>query len=298
MTANTEAYKKYVQKVDTLQKQRKRRSLPTTKALEDFWGNFAHIAMSLELTQATKAHVIGLSASMENLKASESALGLFSDPFIDIAERLAEEIVKLTKKNAPQGTTKIVQWWLEMTVLVVVGVIELAKEKTLSKEEAIFDVPFRDELLLTLLFYTGYPKFVFKQMAEGLEIPEAKQNIFIGLFEGLALTFALLANSSEEEIRSDLAEAVSGLLKKTIRDLKQGLENRELEAYLELAEMALEKGEIDQLTLTLHDLMNSAGYPKELLFKDISAMKALFKRLKIAYLSAHAKTTNMIHMIG
>lgn len=297
MTVNAELYKKYIDKVGMLYKQRKRRTLPITRGLEDFLGNFASIAASLELDQATKAHVIGLSAAMGNLKASSSSLGLFTDPFIDLAEMLAEEIVALTKKNAPQGTAQVVQWWLEITLLTVVGLLELAKEKKATKEEAILDVPFRDELLLTLLFYTGYPKLVFKQMAEAVAIPQEKHKLFIGLFEALALIFALIA-TSREEIKGEHAEALADKLKKTIDDLLEGLEQRELKTYLELAEMALEKGDIDQFSLALQDMMNEAGYPMESFIKDISAMKDLFKRLKIAYFAAHEKSTNMVHMIG
>lgn len=157
MAANADLYRKYVEKVATLHKQRKRRSLPLAKGVEDFLGNFSGIASSLELHPLTKSHVMGLSACMGNLKISESALGIFSDPFIDLAEVLALGIVELTKKNAPRGTVQIVQWWLEMTVIVLVGLLELAKEKKLSKEELQLDAPFRDELILTLLFYTGYP---------------------------------------------------------------------------------------------------------------------------------------------
>lgn len=135
-------------------------------------------------------------------------------------------------------------------------------------------------------------------MAEGLEIPEGKQKLFIGLFEALSLVFALVTYSKDEEIREDLGEALTEKLKKTIKHLLEGLDQSELKAYLELAEMALEKGDINQLSLTLQDLVKEAGYTNELLTQDLSAMKDLFKRLKTAYLFAHEKTTNMVHMIG
>lgn len=298
MTANTELYGKFVEKVASLKTQRKRRSLPIVKGLEDFLGNFSELASSLEFPSLTKAHVIGLSACMGNLKSSESALGFFSDPFIDLAETLAKGIVGLTKKNAPQGTSKVVQWWLEITVIALVGLLELAQEKKISKEEVEIDAPFRDELILTLLFSTGYPKLIFKQMALGLEIPVGKQNLFIGLFEALSLIFALITYSKEEEIREDLGEALTVNLEKTIKHLLEGLEQSELKAYLELASLALRKGEISQLSVTLQDLMKDAGYTNELLTKDIAAMKALFKRLKIAYYASNEKSTNMVHMIG
>lgn len=298
MATSTELYKKYVEKVSKLHKLRKRRSLECVKGLEGFLGNFSEIANSLELHFLTKSHVIGLNACMGNLKVSESALGFFSDPFVDLAEALSNAIVDVTKKNAPQGTSKVVQGWLEITVITLVGLLELVREKKLSKEELSLDAPFRDELILTLLFHTKYPKFIFKQMAEGLEIPEENHNLFIGFFESVSLIFALIAYSKDEEIREDLGEALSANLKQIIKQFLESLEQSKVKAYLELAMLALEKGEIYQLSLALQDLMNEMGYPNELLIKDVSAMKALFKRLKIAYFASTENSTNMVHMIG
>lgn len=292
-------YKKFVDKARFLQRQRKNRPLAMTGGLADFLGHFAEIAGSLELTHATKAHIIGLSACMANLKASESPLGLFSDPFIDIAELIGKEITALTLEKGGVTREKTIQWWLEASIIACVGLLTLAKDKKPSKETEILDTGFRDELLLSLFFHTGYPRIVFKSMAEAIEIPEGKQKLFISLFEGIMLVFTLVAYSSETEtIRTELGESMRDKMQENMASIKEGIENTTIKAYLELAEIALDKGEIDQLALSLQDLMKEAGYTNELMQKDISAIKELFKRLKTAYFASQENTTNMIHMIG
>lgn len=292
-------YKKFVDKARAMQKQRKARPLAMTVGLADVMGHFAEIAGSLELSQATKAHIIGLSACMANLKASESKLGLFSDPFIDIAEILGQEIASMTWKNGGLSREKTIQWWLEATILVGVGMLALGQDKKPSKETEDLDPIFRDELLLSLFFHTGYPKLVFKVMAEALEVPKSKEELFTSLFEGIMMIFTLVAFSNEQEtIRADLGESMKDKLQMNIAVIKEGIENSTVKAYLELAEIALDKGEIDQLALSLQDLMKTAGYTTELLSKDISAIKGLFKRFKLAYYASQENTMNMIHMIG
>lgn len=292
-------YKKFVDKARSMQRQRKSRPLAMTGGLASFLGHFAEIAGSLELSAATKAHIIGMSACMSNLKSSESALGLFSDPFIDIAEMLGQEIASMTLKNGGISKEKTIQWWLEVAILVGVGMLALGQEKKPSKETEILDTGFRDELLLSLFFYTGYPKLAFKAMAEALEIPENKEKLFISSFEGIMMIFTLVAYSSEQEtIRKDLGEALKDKLQMSLKEVKEGIENSTIKAYLELAEIALDKGEIDQLAISLQDLMKTAGYTTELLHKDISAIKDLFKRFKQAYFASQENTMNMIHMVG
>lgn len=292
-------YKKFVDKARNLQRQRKARPLAMTGGLADMLGHFTEIAGSLEMAQATKAHVLGLNACMANLKASESALGLFSDPFIDIAELLSKEIASLTLKDGGISKEKTIQYWLEASVLAGVGMLTLAQEKKPTKETEILDTGFRDELVLSLFFHTGYPKLAFKAMAEALGVPENKEKLFISLFEGIMMIFTLIAYSNgDEPIREDLGESLKDKLKESIASIKEGIENNKIKAYLELAEIALDKGEIDQAASSLEDLLKTTGYTTELLKKDISAIKELFKRFKLAYYGSQENTMNMIHMIG
>lgn len=292
-------YKKFVEKARAMQRQRKSRPLAMTGGLADFLGHFAEIAGSLELTGATKAHIIGMSACMSNLKASESALGLFSDPFIDIAEMLGREIASLTLKNGSVSQEKTIQWWLEASILVGVGMLALGQDKKPSKDQEILDPAFRDELLLSLFFHSGYPRIAFKAMAVALEIPENKEKLFVSLYELIMMIFTLVAYSSEKEtIRPDLGESLRDKLQLNIAAIKEGIENVTIKAYLELAEIALNKGDIDQLAFSLQDLLKTAGYTSELLQKDISATKDLFKRFKIAYYASQENTMNMVHMLG
>lgn len=265
-----------------------------TRGLLDFLGNFKEIIGSFEFEGATKAHIIGLSACM-----AKSNLGLFSDPFDETAEKIAREITALTKKNAPYGMEKVVQWWLEISIITIVGILELAREKKPSKENENLDPDFRDELVLTLLFYTGYPRLAFEKMADALALEGAKKELYVRLFETIVLIFALVSYSKEEEtIRQDLGEALMSNLRKNINYLQGSLEGDEIKAHLELAEMALERQEIDELATALQDMLSAAGYPHELFTKDISAMKELFKRLKTAYFASQENTMNMVHMIG
>ncbi len=299
MLTEADQYKKFVDKARRMQHLCKVKPVAMTSSLAEFIQHFAEIAGSLELKAATKAHIIGMSACMSNLKASESPLGLFSDPFVDIAEMLGREITSLTIKNGEVTKEKTIQWWLEAVMIVGVGMLTLAQDKRPTKETEILDPAFRDELLLSLFYHTGYPKILFKSMAEALEVPENKEALFISLFETILMTVTLVAFSSENEtIRPDLGESLKLKLLKNISSIKGGLENAELKAYLELAEIALDKGEIDQLADSLKDLMKTAGYTTELLQKDISAIKNLFKRLKTAYFASQENTTNMVHMIG
>ena len=292
-------YKKFVDKARALQRQRKARPLAMTGGLADLIGHFTEIAGSLEMGEATKAHVIGLNACMANLKASESALGLFSDPFVDIAELISKEIASLTLKNRGVSKEKTIQYWLEASVLASVGMLTLGQAKKPSKETEILDADFRDELLLSLFFHTGYPKLAFKAMAEALGVQENKEKLFISLFEGIMMIFTLIAYSNgDESIKPTLGESLKEKLQTSIKTIKEGIENNRIKAYLELAEIALDKGEIDQVALSLEDLLKTAGYTTELLQKDISAIKELFKRFKLAYYGSQENTMNMIHMIG
>lgn len=260
--------------------------------------HFTEAANVLELGNLTRAQVVGFSAGFSNLKKSESALGLFSDSFVDTAEKLAREIVKAAK--ASKNTTKIIQWWIEATAITTVGLLELVREKKGAKnEESVLDAPFRDELVLSLLFYSKAPELIFEQMAEAIGIEGSSESVFTGLFKVISLVFALIAYSKEEEtVRKELGEILTAKLQEALKSLQTRIEDREVEAYLDSAAIALEKGDIDYLATLVLDLLKLAGYSKKLLYEDITAMKDLFKRLKTAYFATKSNNMNMMYMIG
>lgn len=294
-----ERFTKYVESVQTLNENTKKKPLPSGKALSDFYERFAFISGLLELKGISQAHVLGLSACMENLCGTESSLSLFSKSLEQIAEKLASGVLTITlKKNPTPAVQKLVQWWLILSLMTAVGLLEMGKAK--ETKHKVGDIPpdiaFQNQLMLLLFFGTNYPNIVFKEMAEAVKVPPERVGIFTALFELLALTFALISFSGEELKE----EFVYDLLPRINKDLNLLLPEVEdnTKAFLEQIRKALEKGEIDNLQQIFRDLLESEGYSQEALQKDISAMKGLFLRLKQACLDAKAAPTNVIHMAG
>lgn len=298
-----ERFSKYVEKVQTLNEQTKRKPLPSCTAMSDFFNQYTSLCGMLELKGVSRVHALGLSACMENLCGSKSALSLLSESFNQTAEKLAEGILTIALKKKPTpAKLQLVKWWLILSLMTVVGLLELGKAKEAPyKNEAIPpDIAFQNELLLILFFATNYPKIAFTEMAEAVEVPQERVSIFTAIFELLSLGFALIASSKEEEgLKSEFVEDLAPQVQKDLAIILSALdETDKTRSFLEQIQISLEKGENDNLILICQDLLESMGYSKETLFKDVSAMKNLFIRLKQACLDAKAQPTNVIHMVG
>lgn len=302
MLTKEELFTKYVENVQALDENSKRKGLPAGGSLNDFYSRYAFICSLLELKKVSQAHVFGLSACMKNLCGKNSSLCLLSLAFEQMTEKLAGGILTLTlKKKSSPAVQKLVQWWLMLSLMAVIGLLELKAAKQSQRQEEIPpDVDFQNELLLLLFFATNYPKIVFKEMAESIEIPQEKIATFTALFELLALAFALSALSKEEEgLKRELVNDLLPNIEKNLALVLSALgETDRTRSFLEQIQIALEKDEIDNLTLICQDFLESEGYSRELLFKDISAIKSLFIRLKQACQDAKARPSNTIHMAG
>lgn len=298
-----ERFTKYVERVQNLNEQTKRRPLPSCKAISDFYERFATLAGILELKGVSRAHVVGLSACMENLCGTGSSLSILSGSFHQITEKLSSGVISITlKKNGSLAVQKLVQGWLMLSLMTVVGLLELGKAKEMPLKEGAIppDIDFQNQLLLLLFFATNYPKIAFTEMAEAVEIPQERVTIFTALFELLALAFALIASSKEDEgLKEELVEDLASRIQKNIDLLLPALEGTDkTRSFLEQIQISIEKGETDNLILVCQDLLESEGYSKDALYKDISAMKSLFIRLKQACQDAKSAPSNVIHMVG
>lgn len=292
-----ERYTKYVEKVQTLNEHTKRRPLPAYKALSDFYDRYAAIAGILELKGSSRAHVLGLAVCMENLTNPASSLSLLSASFENVTKSLSSKIAALTLKTPTSASSQLIQWWLVLSLMTVVGLLELGKAKDSMREDVMLpDTAFQNHLLLLLFFESGYPTIAFKEMGEALGVPENKIKLFTAFFELLTLTFALIASSKEEEgLKKELVE---DLMPKIDQDFMTLLQTMDQNAHLEQIRLSLEKGDHDNLILTCEDLLATENYSKEELYKDISAMKELFIRLKQACQDARARPSNVIHVAG
>jgi hypothetical protein len=305
-TTKEERFSKYVEKVQSANDQNQRKVLPSCTAMSDFYAQYASIIGILELKGVSRAHVIGLSACMENLCNPASNLSLFSGSLDLAVEKLADGILSVACKKKPTpAASKLVKWWLILSLMTVVGLLELgkAKERVYKEEEIPPDVDFQNELLLLLFFASDYPKIVFKEMGEAVNVPRERISTFTALFELLALVFALIASSKEEEgLKTELVEDLAPKLLQDLDLVLSSLEETDQAGssrpFLEQIRTSLEKGERDNLILICQDLLESGGYSRETLFKDVSAMKELFIRLKQACLDSKARPTNVVHMVG
>lgn len=273
-----------IQKTHLLHSQRKARPLAMTRGLLDFLGALREVTESFEFDAVSKDHVIGLSACMGNLKKSHSALGLFSDPFIELSRKVAALLV--TKKDAPYAMERVIAWWLQLSSILIVGLLESARIKKPSKETQNLDTGFRDELVLSLLFSSKYPKLLFQTMGKALQLEKGENELFTGVFELIVLFFASISYSEEPTVK----EVLKPHLEETLRRLRH-LEKEEMEFYLNLVEITLKSGNCAQLLETIK-------YPAESLKEDVSAMKDLFRRLKTACYVSSENNVNMIHMAG
>lgn len=296
----TENYRKHLEKVRALSQQGKRRPLNILKGLNDFSNLYAEIAEMQELKKATKSHLFAIIGAMGRLKASESALGLFSDSFEDVTELMAEGICTLTMKNPPLAAPKLVKRWLQLTVIVVTGLLELARHvKPTTVKEKAFDPKFKDELLLNLLFNTDYPRFVFGQMAVTLNLEKKKEALFIAIFESIAIITALSAYSKDEEgFNINLAACLIPRLAKNLQVILSQTEEETMGAFIQQMQIAIDAQDHEGLIKTWVDLMEAAGYNREAFLSDLKVMKDLFLRYKEAFTASRAQKTAMVHVIG
>jgi hypothetical protein len=306
MTNAVEAYHKYVAKVGLLRAQQKNRPLKALQVLGDYAQHYSDLTGILELGKVSKTHVIGLMGAMGNLSRSRSALGLFSDDFEKVTGELAIMIVALTLRNPPLLAVQLVQWWLELTAMAVVGAVELARQATEPKKEVYYDPEFRDELLQILIFSSDYPQYWFYEMGDAVGVEKQKIPLFGAIFEALAIVLALTACAKDvDALRTEWVENLVTRLQRNVDKILEALDMGEssLEgsgerAYLEEIRLSLERRNIEGLIQTWLDLLEASGYSRELFKGDLDNMKTLFFHFKEAYQASKKTKSAQMHMVG
>lgn len=307
MVMTKEKYRKYLEKVERLYTQTKRRPIKNMQGLSDYFSHYAFMAELLEFKQVSKTHILGLYGALGNLKKSESGLGLFSDGFDIVADKIAYGILTLTIKEPPLATQQLLKWWVELIVIGLAGALELARRMSLTKvKEGKYDPSFRDELLLTLLFSTEFPKTCFQKMGDALLIEKTKMAAFIATLETLSILVAL-RSYSKEGFKKELVESLSARLTKNLGVILSACDSLDsadqdafqtLRTYFEQMQLALERGDIDGLVQIEGDLLESCGYSKENFQNDLEMMKSLFLRFKEAYYASKENKSTTVHMVG
>lgn len=298
-------YKMYLQKVLALREERKRRPLGTLKGFYQYFEHYSKIATTLQWEKATKAHLLGLGIAMSGLSQSKSRLGLFTDGFERSANRLAEALVALTMKKPALESAQILAWWIELSVGVIVGLLEKAQmEWEPRKRKQPIDPAFRDELVLLLLFYTDYPRLCFQEMGEALGVDKPSQPLFTALFEAVILVIALSSYSKEEEVfREALVGNFSERLKEDLEQILKGIEGlvdpfHPRYALLQEIHIALEKGDVEGVISGWLGLLELAGYPRVDFYQDLATLRSLFQRYMLAYQSSKENKSTVVHLVG
>lgn len=303
MTAETKAYQQYLEKLErTLLASERRRPL-VLKGLADFMGNYATFAKMFATNAISKSHVIALKSSLTGLWNGETSL--FSTSFQNAITLLGKAISE--KVNSTPQAKEIIESWIFLTLFIPVGLLDLAKEP--SKTDEPIDSLFKDELLLTLFFHTEYPRHLFRQMAEALEVESLNQPFFISSFETLALftSISTLANTLESTPQIILESISKRLLTNIDRieaSIKEGGWNRQEQdslfwsATLMRIRLALEKREFEEVIRIWIEFLEELGYSKEHFSSDLSQMKDLVKRFKTAYRESQENKTTHIHLVG
>lgn len=291
--------RKYVNKLSSAAVAAKRKPLKSLRCVSDQFDNYAWIAGLFELKKISKTHLIGLTAALQQLRKSESALGLFSDQFEECCMKAASYIGQRILPEAALAEKKLIQYWIELMVIGEVALLEMARKKDAAVSS---DEEFRDELLLLLFFSSGFPKAVFREMSAGLGITGKSEKIFISMMRIIAFLTAVLAYSDAEGwFRPNNIDNLRPHLLRDLMILAEASDSAQsgpMRAYIEQMQLAIEKHDMPALKQTISDLLESNGYLPDNLKVDIGEMKGLFNQLKDAYQAAKETKTNVIHLVG
>lgn len=313
MTLAASKYKDYVAKVLRMQAAMKRRPPDELKALSDFFEHYAKVISVFELKNGTQTEVLSMHAALLGIKKSESATGFMSDYFEDLCQRAAAGIAALAFKELPPAGMEMLERWVELTAFCTIGLLEWAKpiavqEKEEDEKKAIaVDPKFYGELVLTLFFYSDYPRQCFLKMAESLGAEgEAKEKI-VNAFEMITEVAAIIAYSKKDEwFEEPLLTALKTKLSEHVEKMNSWLDEASMEERLqvnfrgilgELA-LALEKEEPEAFRQLFFDLLESASFPQEAMQEDVKAMKQIFVNFNAAYKAAKENKSTAINFIG
>lgn len=303
MKGELEAYQKYIEKVDRQLNGSQRKNPHVLKGLADFSENYATLARMFLSEKISRAHVIGLKSALHGLFTEKTPL--FTESFGKIIHLLSKVLSeKVLKKNFSQSE-EILEGWIQLVLLVSIGIIDTAREnQRISKKEKSVDTPFRDELLLLLFFHSEYPRHLFKEMGEALEIESSDLPFFISSFETLAILASLCTLSKTPGEWGDLPiERIAPRLLQNIDLISRSLDKEGQDkifwgATLEKMRLALEQKELEELVPIWVEFLEELGYSKEHFSSDLAEIKKLFSRFKIAYRESQENKSTLVNLVG
>lgn len=306
----------YRDQLGKLTEQIKRKETKKLKAVAHYLTEMNAIAEAYALEGVSKTLFLGLNNALRNIRKSESALGLVSDDFERLAEKLAEGLSQVCFKKEDPVATKLLKYFLEMVVIGVCGLIHLATKvkkkgnpKEFEEEEKSedLDLKYYKELVLNLFFWSEYPKEVFHQMAQCFETSKMGFEILKEALETIGLLTALMA-LSEKEIDEKYLKSLIPRFSFCINQLSQDLtevkaeeseiENAAMRAWIRQAKMACEQQDVDSLVSTFGEILQSSGFQEQHLKEDIEAIKKLFEDFEEAFLAKKSQKAMSLEVIG
>lgn len=310
----TEAYSHYIEKMERHLAEKRRKDPLILKGLADFAENYTSLAKMFLSEKISRTHLIGLKVALTPLCKSRSNLGILSESFERSVDLLTNALLQRVVKSPSKQTEETLGYWIQLTIVIAIGLLEAAKEEGSStKKDVPIDTGFRNELLLLLIFYTEYPRHLFKQMAEALGIEISHHPLFISSLEALALLVALYAIAKNPgELNVPAVENMTPRLLQDLETISKSIDPKAtssagisdertvmfLGAALEEMRLALERGELEELTRLLVDFLEDIGYSKENFSNDLAEIKKLFLRFKTAYQESQENKSTLVNLVG
>ncbi|KAF3362293.1 hypothetical protein PHSC3_001122 [Chlamydiales bacterium STE3] len=312
MTEGNDSYILLRDQVKRFDDQTKRKETAKLKILTKFLSDFNLITQAYGLTHASRSLLIGLAGCMKGILKSESQLGLFTDQFDFLAKKLASALADVQSFGKDSSKVQLLQWYLEIVLIGVIGLLYLA---TKQKKEQKKDVEgnksqhaFKQELIISLFFYTDYPKDVFQQMAKSLGVKEKGAEFIACSLESLALLAIIFAFSKEQPLDSHLLEILfprlEGCLNVIDRQLAEATfvdedpSKSKFRAFIQLARIAIERQDIEPFIYGFTQVLQAYELSESSLKEDVEAIQKMFRNYEEAFYAPTQQQVNTVNLLG
>lgn len=313
MTDEREAYLLFRDQVNLFDAQTKRKETRQFKILPKLLADLNTATLSYGMSGISRSLLIGMTASMQGILKSESTLGLFSDDFDRLAKAIANAVALLENFHNDEAKKRVFSWYIEFTIIAMIGLLHLATEipqKDYEEEESkdVSNELFKKELIISLVFYSEYPKTAFRTMAESLGLKEKGVQFVANSLEVISLFAVLMAfkkeNATVHNITNTLLPRLSSCLFAINSQLAEAnLVEEDLpmgffQSFLQQAMIAIEKQDIEPFIQTFTEGLESFGYANDTLQEDVHEIKHMFNNIKEAAQSTAHQQVSAVNIIG